>query len=40
LTLSERVREGRETLAGLTVERRFERFALGFCGLLSGRVLA
>jgi len=39
-TLSERVREGRETLAGLTVERRFERFALGFCGLLSGRTVA
>jgi ubiquinone/menaquinone biosynthesis C-methylase UbiE len=38
--LSERVREGRETLAELTVERRFERFALGFCGLLSGRTVA
>ncbi len=39
-TLSERVREGRETLAELTVDRRFERFALGFCGLLSGRTVA
>jgi hypothetical protein len=39
-TLSERVREGRETLAELTVDRRFEQFALGFCGLLSGRTVA
>jgi ubiquinone/menaquinone biosynthesis C-methylase UbiE len=39
-TLSARVRAGRETLAGLTVDRRFERFALGFCGLLSGRTVA
>ncbi|MEF8789243.1 MAG: methyltransferase domain-containing protein [Haloarculaceae archaeon] len=39
-TLSRRVREGRDALTGLTVERRFERFALGFCGLLSGRVVA
>lgn len=40
VTLTRRVREGREALAASTVERRFERFALGFCGLLSGRVVA
>jgi len=39
-TLSRRVDEGRERLTDLTVERRFERFALGFCGLLSGRSVA
>ena len=38
--LSRRVDAGRETLAELTVDRRFERFALGFCGLLSGRTVA
>ncbi|MEF8841654.1 MAG: methyltransferase domain-containing protein [Haloarculaceae archaeon] len=39
-TLARRVREGRDTLTDLTVERTFERFALGFCGLLSGRSVA
>ena len=37
--LSARVRQGREALVELTVDRRFERFALGFCGLLSGRTV-
>ena len=39
-TLSRRVREGRDRLVALTVERQFERFALGFCGLLSGHTIA
>ena len=38
--LSDRVRAGRDRLTELTVEREFERFALGFCGLLSGRSVA
>jgi len=36
-TLARRVREGRNALTDSTIERKFERFALGFCGLLSGR---
>jgi SAM-dependent methyltransferase len=36
--LATRVRAGRRALTDRTVERRFETFALGFCGLLSGRV--
>ena len=39
-TLSRRVDEGRNRLTELTTERRFERFAIGFCGLLSGRTVA
>jgi ubiquinone/menaquinone biosynthesis C-methylase UbiE len=38
-TLARRVGAGREALADRTAERRFESFALGFCGLLSGRVV-
>jgi SAM-dependent methyltransferase len=38
-TLSRRIREGRAALTERTVEREFEWFALGFCGLLSGRVV-
>lgn len=37
-TLSRRVDVGRDRLTELTTERRFEQFALGFCGLLSGQV--
>jgi ubiquinone/menaquinone biosynthesis C-methylase UbiE len=37
-TLSERVAASRRVLADRTVERRYETFALGFVGLLSGRV--
>ena len=36
--LTTRVHAGREALAARTRDRRFETFALGFCGLLSGRV--
>ncbi|WP_442928641.1 class I SAM-dependent methyltransferase [Natronomonas sp.] len=36
--LSERVAASRRVLADRTVERRYETFALGFVGLLSGRV--
>ena len=36
--LATRVRAGREALVARTRARRFETFALGFCGLLSGRV--
>ena len=39
-TLARRVNEGRTALTDATVDRRFERFALGFCGLLSGRTVA
>jgi ubiquinone/menaquinone biosynthesis C-methylase UbiE len=36
--LATRVRAGREALVARSRDRRLETFALGFCGLLSGRV--
>ncbi len=36
--LSDRVAAAREALVGRATERRYDRFALGFVGLLSGRI--